>query len=156
VKRIEKQKRRSSPHSTQKQPRRQDEMSDTPRGRSWWGVLGWAVWALLLAAWTVALLRPEPPIVGEAFVPTSLRFWAAKGLHLSAYGFLAFLVCWLPTSKRGRLIVWAALLAHAALTEVGQLYVPGRSGSVGDVLINATGLALGVAVGLALRRMKPW
>jgi VanZ family protein len=121
------------------------------RGWTWWGVLGWAAWALLLAAWTVALLRPVPESVGNLVPDLSLRFWAAKGLHLSAYGFLACAVCWLPASKRGRLLVGAALLAHAALTEVGQLYVPGRSGQVSDVFINATGLALGAALGLALR-----
>jgi hypothetical protein len=125
-------------------------MSEKP-GWNGWGALGWAAWALLLAGWTVALLRPEPVTVGEGFVPTSLRFWAGKSLHLGSYGLLAFLVCWLPAPSRGRLIVWAALLAHAALTEVGQLYVPGRTGTVSDVLINATGLTLGIVAGLALR-----
>src|SRR5262245_56229746 len=120
-------------------------MSETPGSwRVGCGVLGWSLWALLLAVWTVALLRPEPPKMGEAVVPTSLRFWAAKGLHLGSYGFLALVSCWLPASGRVRVAVWTALLAHAALTEVGQLYVEGRTGSVMDVLINATGLTLGV------------
>jgi VanZ family protein len=125
------------------------------RGWDWPRALGWAVWALLLAAWTAALLSPVPPTVGSTFVPTSMRFWAAKGLHVGSYAFLAFAACWLPASLRGGVIVSAVLLAHGALTEVGQLYVPGRSGSVADVVIDSAGVALGVVAGLALRHWFP-
>jgi hypothetical protein len=117
-------------------------------------VLLWVLWGLLLALWTAALLRPEPPKVSEAILPMEWRFWAAKGLHVSAYAFLACTGGWLAPTWRARWCLWAALLAHAALTEVGQLYVPGRSGSVVDVGINATGLTLGALAGLALLRWR--
>src|SRR5262245_48924425 len=96
--------------------------------RPWWRVAGWVLWGLVLAAWTAALLRPEPPRAGAAVVPTSLRMWVGKGLHVSAYAVLAFVPCRLTSSRRAWWAVWLALVAHGALTEVGQLFVEGRSG----------------------------
>jgi VanZ family protein len=121
--------------------------------RRWWPVLGWAAWALLLACWTAALLSRDAPRVGAAWVPEQYRFWVAKGLHLSSYALLAFLACWLPGARGARGAVWALLLAHAALTEVGQRFVEGRTGTFRDVLINAAGIALGITAGLSLRRL---
>ena len=117
--------------------------------RDWRTVLGWAAWALLLAGWTAALLSRDAPRVGAAWIPVEYRFWVAKGLHLSSYALLAFAACWL---RSARAVAWALLLAHAALTEVGQRFVEGRTGTVRDALINAAGIALGITAGLALRR----
>jgi hypothetical protein len=111
--------------------------------------VGWSLWLLLLAACTAALLSSSAPEIGDRIVPTPLQFAAAKALHLGMYGSLAFGVGWLASGWRLRGVLWAALLAHGALTEVGQLFVEGRTGSVRDVFIDAAGLALGALAGVA-------
>jgi VanZ family protein len=123
-------------------------MDQSPGGRGW-RILGWSLWLLLLGGCTAALLSSRAPKLGAVIVPPSLRFAAAKAVHLTAYGSLAFGVCWLTSDRRLRWAVWAGLLAHGALTEVGQLFVEGRTGSVRDVFIDAAGLALGALAGTA-------
>jgi VanZ family protein len=115
-----------------------------------WRVAGWVLWGLFLAAWTAALLSPEPPRASAAVVPSSMRFWVAKGLHLGAYAILAFAPRWLTSSRKAWWVVWLALVAHGALTEVGQLFVEGRHGSIRDVALDAAGVALGALAGFAL------
>lgn len=127
-------------------------MSESHGGRSWGRALAWSLWLLLLAGWTAALLNPSAPGAGEAVMGETLQFWAGKSLHVGAYAFLAFTNWWLAPSWRLRWAVWAALLAHAALTEFGQTFVEGRSGSFMDVGINASGLTLGLLAGKALWR----
>jgi len=112
------------------------------------GWLIWAFWLALLAAWSFALLSPTTPKAAAQLIPTTLRFYAAKGLHLTAYAFLTCLAAWLPAG--GRWGAWIALLLHAAITEWLQTFVPGRSGSVSDVLINCTGIGLGLLAAWSL------
>lgn len=108
--------------------------------------------AALLAVWTWKLLEPNP-------VPPSLalgdwQFWVAKALHLGAYAALALLAVTLP----GRRYLVALLVLHGAATEIGQTFVPNRSGSVRDVLIDWVGVGLGVLAWRALvgaRRQPP-
>ena len=113
----------------------------------------WAAWLALLAAWTYGLLSPTAPQTVGAVLPTGLRFWAAKGLHVGAYAFLTFAVAWLPGG--GRWLAWLGLLLHAALTEWLQTFT-GRGGAVSDVLINCAGIALGLlaAWGLEVHRRR--
>jgi VanZ family protein len=122
------------------------------RGGQVWNVLAWSLWLLLLAAWTVGLLTPLSSNSGETVISPSLQFWVGKSLHVGAYAFLALLTCRLISTWRLRWTLWAALLAHATLTEVGQNFVEGRSGRVADVFIDATGLSLGALAGVILLR----
>jgi VanZ family protein len=123
--------------------------------RGWQLVWPWLVWGLLLAVWTVGLLCPIPSSNGTAsFIPISLQFSAAKVLHLSAYCLLALLVCWLPARDGVRAGLWTGLLAHAALTEYGQTFVEGRTGSVSDVALDALGILLGIVAGLWWQRVR--
>ena len=116
------------------------------------GTWRWAGWLALLAAWTFGLLSPAAPATLGAALPSGLRFWAAKGLHLAAYAVLALAAAWLPPG--GRWLAWIGLLLHAGLTEWLQTGVRGRTGSVRDVLVNAAGIALGLlaAWGLEIHR----
>jgi VanZ family protein len=118
------------------------------------GAFRWAVWWLLLAVLSWALLSPQPPLVAQALLPEELTFTASKSVHVGAYAFLTLLVLWLPATPKQRVALWVLLGLHGALTEVGQRFVPGRYGSAADVLVNLTGLSLGLALALWLSRRR--
>jgi VanZ family protein len=105
-------------------------------------VLGWCI---CVGVWTIALLTTYPAELGKEIVPSSMRFPAAKALHVFAYAFLTVFLSWLPP-RRWRWMLLAFLVLHAAGTEFGQRFVPGRSGLWTDVLIDHAGLLLGLAL----------
>jgi VanZ family protein len=102
-------------------------------------------WCLCVALWTVALLTLFPVQINQDITPEALRFPVAKCLHVSAYAFLTIYLSWLPL-RRWRWLLLAFLSLHAAGTEFFQQYVPGRTGTFSDVLIDHVGLALGLAL----------
>jgi len=78
-------------------------------------------------------------------------------LHVPAYTGLLVLVCLAFKSPPGasltRLFVIALLCGgFGVVLEIAQLFVPGRTGSVIDILLNLTGIALGAAIALSWRR----
>jgi VanZ family protein len=109
-------------------------------------------WCLCVGLWTAALLTTYPVEVGKAVTPAPIHFPAAKLLHVSAYVFLTLFVSWLPL-RRWRWLLLAFLSLHAAGTEYCQQFVPGRSGTAADVLIDHAGLVLGVT--LSWKRWLP-
>jgi VanZ like family len=72
--------------------------------------------------------------------------WVEPALNVALFVPLAFLLCWgLP--RLSRLMVWTTCLLGSVGVEATQyLFLPGRHGSVRDVLTNATGAAIGVAL----------
>jgi VanZ family protein len=104
-------------------------------------VIGWFV---LLGVWTYLLLLPSTKEIGDLMnIPLTRRFLAAKALHFGVYLLLAYLAAYLPR----RTACWAILAVHAVLSEVGQYYLPGRSGTVLDVIINLSGMLTGLLGG---------
>ena len=112
---------------------------------------------LAVPVWTWLLLEPNPV---PAAVKSFLGFWdwaaflVAKTLHAGVYATLALLAwCAAPAGagRRWRQLALGLLVLHAAGTEVGQTYVPGRTGTVKDVVIDAVGIAAGVLLGRQLR-----
>jgi len=107
---------------------------------------------LFLSLWTWKLLEPHP-------VPEELRerlagfdFAAAKTLHAGGYAFLAVLAATLPVARFWRWCLLGFLVLHGAATEIGQTFVPNRTGRVYDVLIDWCGIALGVLAVRGARR----
>ena len=106
--------------------------------------------AAIIAASTV----PGTPKPGDAaFVwlvyatPTGLQ----KSLHVVAYGVLAVLTLWTLQERvaSGSVRILAVVLSTlvlGALLEWYQTTVPGRFGSLTDVLLNGAGILLGVLV----------
>ena len=102
---------------------------------------------VFVGLWTWKLLDPDP--VPDGLKPQLVDEWgfiAAKSLHVSAYAFLALLTVTLPISRRWRWIFVGLLALHGIATEIGQTFVPPRSGSPRDVLIDWVGITLGVLV----------
>jgi VanZ family protein len=104
-------------------------------------------WTVFVVAWTASLLTPmeEDPRPEDHPVKRT-KFVLGKTLHTAAYTALTVLTGWLPASPRQRLGLLFFLMAHAAVTEQLQLYIPGRTGSCRDVCLDH----LGVLVGLLL------
>lgn len=101
-----------------------------------------------LAVWTWKLVEPNP-------VPESILDWleifkyiAAKTLHLLGYAYLTVaLGMWVPRRRRPLMLALSLMLLHGLATEIAQTLVPNRSGRALDVLIDWTGVALGVLIG---------
>lgn len=125
-------------------------MTDRPRFSLHLGVL-----LAALGVWTWKLLEPHP-------VPASVRdelsagafAVLAKSAHAGAYAFLAMLAWTLPVSRRWRLALVAFLVLHGVGTEIGQTFVPNRTGRATDVLIDWCGVIAGLAV-LRLWKRRP-
>ena len=89
------------------------------------------------------------------FLSTLIR----KGAHAFAYfvlGVLAFLVAETTRLPRKGQALASLLLvfAYAVSDEIHQVFVPGRSGEVGDVILDTVAGALGITVVFLLRRRR--
>jgi VanZ family protein len=124
-----------------------------PPPRYRYRVLRFAVFAIVLALWTWKLLSPNPvPESVSSLISGDWRFWLAKSLHAGAYAFLTLLALTLPVPRYWRWYFVGLLAFHGAMTEVGQTFVPNRSGSVRDVLLDWLGIALASACWPWLRK----
>ncbi|MCI0683653.1 MAG: VanZ family protein [Gemmataceae bacterium] len=105
----------------------------------------WLVWLLFFAAWTVALTAPVPSAeelpLGELLV--TRRVLVAKAVHIAAYALFAILTGWLRVASRWRPLLMFFLMLHAVATEFVQLHLSYRTGTLGDVLFDCLGIAVG-------------
>jgi VanZ family protein len=106
------------------------------------------VWRTLLALLLLVILClalvPAPPKAMDTG-------WD-KANHLLAFGSLAFCAFCAAASARGRwLHTPVGLLGYGVLIELAQSQLPPRSADARDVLADAMGIALGLAVAAALR-----
>ena len=117
-----------------------------------WAAFFWLLWGAFLIVWTIGLLSSVPVEITSS-IPRQTRFYSGKTLHVAAYAFLAAVVCWLPSRWGVRAALWLGLVGHGALTEYLQQFVEGRTGQLSDVGLDAAGVLLGLAAGLAVRRL---
>jgi VanZ family protein len=105
------------------------------------------LFVFILSLWTYELLaeNPVPESVARA-IPDEWKFWLAKGLHVAAYAFLTVLAAQLPVPRVYFWLVVMLLVLHGIATEVGQTYVAGRHGSLRDVLLDWSGVGIGLLV----------
>jgi VanZ family protein len=101
----------------------------------------------------------EKVIPGSGLVAESMNHIVRKNAHFFAYLVLGALTvnAFITSGVRGFRGIAAALIAcvlYAASDEIHQLFVPGRSGQVTDVLIDSAGAAVGAAIAGIIRR-KP-
>jgi VanZ family protein len=138
-----------TPPSPDQQQTRQ--VTDRPAGRRLAAVVGNAVlWRYLLACLVVAIawlaLTPSPP---EQFSTG----WD-KANHALAF---AVLTCSgrfaYPGSKVRLLAVVCAVVAFGGFIEIAQLFVPGRSSDIEDLLADSIGAAIGALLGAVVLRL---
>lgn len=114
-------------------------------------VIRWLVWSLYVVVWTIAL---EVPVVAPEGLPgreviLTYRMFFAKSAHVAAYVVLTVLSAWVPLPGRYRPVMMFFLMAHAAASEMAQIYLEPychRGGSVADVGLDHLGIAIGLAV----------
>ena len=82
-----------------------------------------------------------PTIAGSLGVSSSQGTWV-----ITAYAVAAILTGWLHAPGSWRWFLLAFWFFHAGATEFGQLFVPGRSGSLRDVALDHIGLLIGLAI----------
>lgn len=76
----------------------------------------------------------------------AINFIIRKLAHLSEFGLLAVLTWWvLDFQDRLAPLAWALATVYAATDEWHQHFVPGRTASIRDVLIDSTGALLVIA-----------
>jgi len=86
-----------------------------------------------------------------------IKFFARKAAHMTEFALLALLLLRALSHDRGEVrkwisSAWVLATAYAASDELHQLFVPGRNGTITDVLIDSFGAALGLlAFSLVLR-----
>lgn len=109
----------------------------------------WSIWLIYVVSWSAALLVPVPvkPRENSALLHPLVLFLFSKSLHVAAYALLAVLSGWLRLRGRACWLMMAFLLFHAAATEFLQWLLPtGRTGCVRDVVLDAVGIGLGMAI----------
>lgn len=119
---------------------------------------------ILLVGWSIGCLAIVVGSLMPTLAPPAIRVGILsldKLIHFSAYGLIAFLPQ--VAIARSTPATWAALsmAVLGGVVEVAQDYVPGREGSLDDVLANALGVFGGIALGLKLRARRvrlrtPW
>lgn len=112
------------------------------------------------------LLLLIPGSVIDALLLQAYRWWpwATPGItssslpldkfvHAGLFAICGALVVrgWLSESRRW-LPLYLLLFVYALATEVLQIFVPGRGASVGDIVADAVGAAIGVGLGLLFWR----
>jgi len=122
------------------------------------------LFVLALVATLVSLLTPgEQVLVFKQWVASWLPFAAEldaanitqdsdKLVHATLFACMGFLAVRGWTQRRQLLGVLLGVLWLAPQTEWLQTYIPGRGASLGDVLADVLGLAVGVVWALLLRR----
>ena len=81
----------------------------------------------------------------------AVEFPLRKVAHASEYTLLGFLLMGAFQGKKGRALLTGAL--YAVSDEVHQLFVPGRSGQIMDVMIDSSGVILGILIFCLGRRI---
>jgi glycopeptide antibiotics resistance protein len=72
--------------------------------------------------------------------------WVEPALNVVLFVPLGLLLCW-GLQRVRRLLVWGlCVLGSLAIEATQYLFLPGRDGSVRDVVTNSTGAAIGVAL----------
>ena len=108
----------------------------------------WLIWLAYNALWTTLLVLPGSTFtpVGPDDLPELRRFIFKTG-HVLAYAVFAWLSGWVRAPARYRWLLLFFVMAHGTATELIQLKVSNRSGTLEDVGLDNLGVLLGLAVG---------
>ena len=110
-------------------------------------ILHLAAFVVPLAVFTYLLLTPEPP-KPPVQADDWLVFLFYKSGHAGGYAYLAAVGYLLPRVPRYRWAVVGFMMFHGVMTETIQALVPElhRHGCIQDVLIDWSGIAVGVVL----------
>lgn len=103
-----------------------------------------AGWACVITIAVLSLL-PRPVGVGSEFGAPELD-------HLFAYLVTAGAFALGQMRTRSRIVVCLLLIGFGGCMELGQAAIPGRDGSIGDFLVNALGVGMGLMTAVLFDR----
>lgn len=86
----------------------------------------------------------------EVFLHTVIR----KLAHFSAYALLSILIYIAYRGKKATLFTFVICLIFAISDEIHQLFIPGRSGEVRDVLIDMSGVVFSLMIIYLIRKIR--
>jgi len=123
-----------------------------PSRRLWWATAGYAA---LLSVVSLLPSGREAPLAWDAAITPEVQ----DVLHLPAYVLLVILLAAAIEASGTRMARSLAVAAafsvlFGAAMEFGQSFVPGRTCSLKDGLVNAAGALLGVALAVVWRRVR--
>jgi VanZ family protein len=110
---------------------------------------------IALFLWLVAIIG----VVLGSFIPAlapPATYHIDLYIHFSAYGLLAGLPMFITHSLKWRSFSIVLMIAFGIGVEWVQSFVPGRSGSIDDVVVNLIGIALGTVIAGALSHRIAW
>ena len=103
-----------------------------------------AGWACVITIAVLSLL-PRPVGVGSEFGAPELD-------HVFAYLVTAAAFALGHMRTRSRIVVCILLIGFGGIMELGQAAIPGRDGSIGDFLVNALGVGMGLVTAVHFDR----
>jgi glycopeptide antibiotics resistance protein len=135
---------------------------DSPRRAATRALL--ATYAVGLGWWTIVIANPSQDGSRHANLVPFREIARSLTVHVSGYGLLNFwgnIVAFVPIGvlgllavRRRRRLTWLVVIvggtALSAVVEISQ-YGVGRSADIDDVILNAIGVAIGVALAFAAR-----
>lgn len=97
--------------------------------------------------------------LGSSLGEDVLTFLTRKAAHILVYFVLGLLVYNLVRTyglsrRRTMLISICVALGYAAFDEIHQLFIPGRSGELRDVLIDTTAASIGIGVYVLIEKIN--
>jgi VanZ family protein len=121
-------------------------MRQQPAKHVWWRI----VWAVLIVLVVIGSLLPADSVIMEKLDALPVN---DKVQHFAAYAALAF-VPTLHESATRLGIFLGFVVVLGVLLEYGQLYSPGRSFDVNDMLADGIGVLAGFFIGRPLRAWR--
>ena len=115
---------------------------------AWMGLIFSASADTQSVARTSRFLEPFCRWIYPSVTPEQLeavRWIVRKGAHLGEFAIFGALLFY-ALGRRRMWLAWGIAVVYAAADEFHQTFIPGRNGCVQDVLIDAVGAAIGVAV----------
>ena len=111
--------------------------------------------AILLSSSQMAALRGAWPWLGLKIDQTEKLWPAVDMVHVVMFGGLGLLLVLAFPAVRLR-VLYLALAALAVLTEFVQIWIPGRTASVGEVLLDLVAGLAGMGVAWVFVRLFGW
>ncbi|MFH1849980.1 MAG: VanZ family protein [archaeon] len=100
-------------------------------------------WMLVIAYASLIFYMSSRPLAEQPQEKYGFSYINDKFLHVIEFGILSVLLYWALSGRRHALVIAVAAAAiYAATDEIHQLFVPGRSGTVGDFLADCLGAML--------------
>lgn len=110
-------------------------------------------WIVLLCVIITILFFPYNPLPSDVTFFTIRFSNIDKLFHFTSYFSATLILCLVLSRKRKYCLLYAVVLVITAFgTELAQYHIPNRTGSIGDIIANITGIIAGIIMTIILRK----